>query len=498
MWHATAIWYADESSSDKLSSDKQRERKENLEVVDHVLQSLRSSSQLDALTDDGFHKVFEALFQFIRIEKARYIRASTKKAESDPSSRLASGASTVRTAIDLSNDKITSKTAIAVIDHIVDSLPTPTQTFCEPLAAPYLRGLRTILEYAPHTEHLRESVWLGLVDFVLEGLSTTSEDVHGSHSTPHGLRSFARQTSIDLASRQAPRSFQSEKLSNTEELALCLVALVLHGTNHLLSRASVLSEAMLVLLERSYFKPGTQAAAFRVLNKLLSVLETENLGLFRSLALSCLTIIRRVWPTKHAPVKEEMTVLLCLIQNMVRFENFGDEDHAYRQEIAQLYTVLFDEHVQRQKNHIFHSEQLLFCKSNPSLSFESQPFFPRLQDSVALMNFSTLSAMATLILGTIESKAAVTKISDNDRQPNKRRRIDSPLLDIFGQAHSRDDAERITSLQLICFLLGESREARKHFQDNADRLITTAAGNSGEPATWTFLAFCRLESLYPF
>lgn len=483
--------------ADKLGSEKSKERNEGLEDLKRLLQSVRGTSKLNALKDDAFHKIFESVFRYVRIEKAAYVRASSSKAERASATRLSSGASTLKLTVEVANDKITSKTVYAVLDHIADSLSTTGTGLCEPLAHEYFKTLRIIVENAAHAEHLRDAKWQDVVGFVLDSISEAlpgdSENLDDSFGTPQpeSKSSNAQSVSMLLTSRQSARSIHQIKSIYVEDLVFSLAALVNYGNHPVLSQGNAIKDTVITLLRKPSLKAGTQQGAFSVVNKLLELSMTEDLKTFRGLLKDCVPIIRRLWNSKSDGLKEEMVITLVFFQDLLQFRSFGNDALFFKEEAESLYSVMYGDYARRPEKDILNSDEITFSDSPELLGCSLNSLGPDLRSSGTLTKWIMLSVMATLLLQTFTEVQDRDDTPKYDNQPNKRRRLTTSIESVFDRALAGSRVERISALQLISFSLHEDPQPVSLFQASAGRILVAASGENAEAASWTFLAFSR-------
>ena len=209
----------------------------------------------DTLDDDGFHQIYEALFRSVRIERTAYVSLSKSSKSSSAANRLKDCATVFRLAVELGVRKITSKTANAVIDHVVDALPIATEAYCQPLAEDYFKILRAILDHAAHVEHLRDRKWRNLTDFLIQSIShfALEEDSQdsGTNASMQSHRSKnGRLTSFRASQSSASHATRYEGGRPADDLFFCLDRLTAATNAPTMSRASTIMECMIRFLKR--------------------------------------------------------------------------------------------------------------------------------------------------------------------------------------------------------------------------------------------------------
>jgi ataxia telangiectasia mutated family protein len=117
------------------------------------------------------------------------------------STRLAACGKALRITVTAGVKRIRAKTVKAVVDHILQALPTAEGPCYPGLALDYVKSLRVILEYQPHVEHFRD-LWQDVLDLCLSGVAPfqNSNDSDGDEAeTTAGVS--LRTTTISLSRR---------------------------------------------------------------------------------------------------------------------------------------------------------------------------------------------------------------------------------------------------------------------------------------------------------
>ena len=384
-----------------------------------------------------------------------------------------------------------------MLDHITDSLPNASTGFCEPLAQDYFRSLRAILENAPHTEHLRNAKWHGLLNFILASLSEVSQDDDANQGESFGTpqpepkSSDGQTVSMLLTSRYSARMAHQSKASYAEDLVSSLSALMNHTNIPIASQASVIGDHMVSLLRESSSASGTQHRAFCVLNKLLAVLTTENRKAFGVLIKDCFLLLRRLWSSKSTLLKDEMVVTLVFVQEFLRYDATGHDTSPLQDETDALFEVMYNDYSRRQEKELLHSEEVRFHRSTLLTSCHIGSLEPDLQNSGTITKWMTISVMATLLVhSSIGRQSHIPSPLDED-QPSKRRRLTPGIQDFCARAITGSTTERITVLQLLLFALHEAKYLERDLRSFATQILSTTGVEDVETVSWIFLAYSR-------
>lgn len=166
---------------------------------------------IETFKDKTWHNIYETLFQCATVERSAYLRTSqSQKSRATP--RLAACGKALRITVTAGVRKVRAKTVKAVVDHILQTLPTPDGPYCPGLALDYVKSLLCILEYQPHVEHFRD-LWQDVLDFCLEGMAPSKlddDDEHDSGNEPSATAGASLRTpsmSLTRRSRAGKVSF---------------------------------------------------------------------------------------------------------------------------------------------------------------------------------------------------------------------------------------------------------------------------------------------------
>lgn len=467
----------------------------------------------EALTDKGYHKIFEALFHVVRSDRSKYAKATTTNTQDTVGRRLSACADVFRVAVVAGVRKIRSKTVKALVDHITQTLPNTAGGYCEPLLNDYIKSLRTILEYQAHPEHLNKEEWHVVVGFCVDGINTFSNTLNGPDSreslgpeelTSHsGNRSRAQtpSTSTSLVSttlRASIRSIESTKASypsnNAEEFVLCLQHLTSVSNAPILDKARSILDVLIGLLRTSATIGRAHQATFVSLNHVIKRTVTDDIALTQHTFKNIIPLIRRLWHPKSGTLGDEMlssliiaeAYLPCLLQ-------LGDFEDC-RSELEGLVEVLYGEYSKRTEKELLQIDDLDFHLPKKSehrqtplsiKAFGLRPGMVRAEQQWALLYIVSI-LNSNLIL--YEGPHVEHPVTEDQTGSNKRRRLMQPLDTVLQLIRLAPSSEKICALQALALTLDRITVPDTDLRVILDTLIPCLSEDNGTLSSWAMLA----------
>lgn len=485
----------------------------DLQAVNWYLHFVRLSLIVpsEALSDKAYHRIFETLFRISRVESSNYAKRSKAPAKTIASSRLSACAGVLRIAVEVGVRKLRHKTVKALVDHVIQTLPSSDEGYCSPLVLDYFKILRTILEYQPHPEHFPRDAWHEVTDFCIEavtdlnsstsdGKSTLSHRIRNSDSfqedrsrsvTP-GIRISSSHRSIQ---RTSQRHIFDTIRSSTEDIVLCLKHLHSVPNAPITEKANSSLQTMLEFLRTSPSVSHNQQAIFDCVNFIMARIVTDDTDLATETLKSLIPMICRLWQSKSPALKDSMLISLiygehyfeCLLQSDVSGEN--------RSDMHSLFEVLKDDYCKRNERDKLQIEDLdlsqEFTYNKYQSPLSSQAFRPRFglikaEQPWALLRISA-SIVTALDLRTNTPDDVVT-INDDATHISKRRKLTSARVDIVRQIRTSQLSERLYALQLLAFLLSRIESDQVGLQDLFDTLLSCLSDSNESIVAWAMLA----------
>ncbi|KIW38823.1 uncharacterized protein PV06_08661 [Exophiala oligosperma] len=476
----------------KLEADTQRVRTEGLEALKSALCQGRTTSRINVLEDDVFHKIFELLYTIIAREKSAFTRAVKPTTKNNAASRLEVAAAAFRLVVEAGSSNVSFKTALSVLDHVVDTLPLSDGSFCKPLKTDYLKAFRSILEYSPHAEHMRPKNWQGYVDFVLEALSLGLEDDQVDDDLVTSREtSMASRSGLQLSIRHSQRSRRTlgkDIASYVEDLAVALKGLTSVTNAPVPTRSAAIAEVLISLLNST---TRGQEPLFEILNNIIFVSLTENVALIRSMLMELIPIIRRLWVSKSSLLREQMLITLFTCRYFF-LSTSEPWPHVGVDRIEALMRTILSEYHHRNEREILHFDDMRPDAEGSDQPLRLRQFLPLRESSRALSCFMTLSVVSCLILGLVASGKSMRPEQYSEDTSRKRQKTQSPFDEVLQSAAVSPGQERLVSLQILLFLLDQPHTLDEKLFVGVSKLIPALTHEDGNVQTWTFLIFSRV------
>ncbi len=455
---------------------------------------LSSCCSRKPLQDDAYHTIFEAIFFAVRVDRAYYIRQTAQRTKDAAARRLTACANVLRTAVENGTSTITSRTAAAVIDHVTDTLPDVDGGYFSPLRVDYLKCLRTMLEFAPLVEHLRRKQWQSLVDFLLAGINYGSEEnalvmSAGTRASENGHSKDSLHLSVRSSQFSTARSRGSETNKSSADLVSSLSLLTAATNAPLMTRAGPVMSGVIDFLDHS---TASQYDALTAFNNVLSSTMTEDLSLARSAVFGLLPIMRRVWATKSAPVKDQLMITLILGKSVLACHDIARDTEDDRLSLINLYDAIVLDYQRRNDRDILSMDEIRFSMTSESQLVGLNGIVPVVENGRALSNWTVVSliaALATIIDGfrpTITESALLS-----NGTPKKRRKLTNRVNEVFDQVLTNTGIGRARALQVLVFLLAESDEFPDKVADRFLQLASYILDDDAACSSWAMMLFAE-------
>ncbi|GAA5890089.1 hypothetical protein JCM6882_009223 [Rhodosporidiobolus microsporus] len=146
-----------QSITDKLQSDKIKERSEGVARCRDFLTSKRNFLALSQDRHHSWLETLQLLFHIVILERNAYASKKTGATEK----RLDEAASLVRFVAEKVYLTLGKKPAKSLINHLTQMIAIGGKL--QPFALTYLKALRAVLSHPPHVEHLDERQWTDVV-----------------------------------------------------------------------------------------------------------------------------------------------------------------------------------------------------------------------------------------------------------------------------------------------------------------------------------------------
>ena len=408
-----------------------------------------------------------------------------------------------RLAVELGVRKITSKTASAVIDHVVDTLPITGEDYCQPLTDDYLKILRAILEHAAHVEHLRDRKWRNLADFLLQGVShyALAEDITSSGPNPSNPSQHSRNghlTSFRVSQSSGSHATRYEAGRPAEDLLFCLAGLTAATNAPTMSRATAIMECMTRFFSSSSSSGSLHQIAFSCVNNVTAKVITEDSRLARKVLLELIPTIRRLWSSKSLLLRDEMLILLVLSSDIITAlpqTHPSDDVHSSLNNLLQVVSI---EYSRRNERDVLQLDEILLSNDQTQQVMSLTNFHIRADHTRGTFNWATVSVLASLTL-TVDHFSQIIEKGRSSDTPSKRRKLTNVVDDVFRQSLSAPALTRIRALQTLSFLLNESTAVSDRFLYLIVQFTDQILDEDPSIAAWTMIVISRYGyfPLYP-
>ncbi|KAI7976770.1 hypothetical protein EIK77_010001 [Talaromyces pinophilus] len=472
----------------RLSSDKQRDRTEALSDLRRIL--IKKRQDLETLNDKAYHKILEALFRCVALEKSAYSRSRSASAPRLPLCALA-----FRTTVEVSVAVLRTKTVHAAIDHVVQTLIQPGDGLWELIAIDYVKGLRLLFEYPAHVEHLAGGDWVDAITFCISCLSFTGVDtaqlsIRTSHRSvlseadDEGSRMTPSRTT---SARNAPFSSSSQvNRSIADEAVVCIQLLTATPTAPLHERVRQLMSALLIYLSSTM--PANASQALKAINNLLERVICDQCALVKDFIPDIIPVIRRLWLAKSPAVKDEVLVTMLLCMDLLRSSPQSLFPDASLQPLEDLLETLENEYTRRPEKEQMQIDDLIFYQ-NDIISPRLCLFGPRLGSPRSEHNWTLIWTISSLIGILDKASGHKSNYAGNELASNKRPRLSSRTDDVSRECFTSTGARKGYCLQLLSFLGGRMSVEEK--ASILNRLAGSIVDDSPSTSNWTLLAVSK-------
>ena len=420
----------------------------------------------------------------------------TSKLRGPSTTKVDTIATALRLTVEAAISKISFKTAISVLDHVTGTLLTADGDFFEPFRSDYIKCFRLLLSHAPYGEHLKPKQWQEFVDFAITyiGLSIDDEEPENTSSgrdasmrsrSSNNLSLRVSQSSTNKTTRQASKS-------SMEELLGALRALCGIPNAPIMKRAELILD---VVLDSLHSSSRGQDIALEVFNSVALVCMTEKLDLLVRSIYRLTPLLYKLWSTKSTSVRDQVLVMLTISRPLLITEpqGVGYLEAAVRQKTLE---VLKDDYTQRSPRDMLQFDDLAV----ELLSFDSTSqgycLGPRPDIGRAETSWTLLTSIAYLIAGLNSTSRSSRSgesvlISDEDQQPNKRRKLNTPTSEILQLASQGIGLDKLAATQILFFLLDETLPQSEEIEQAITQLELSLINDDPLVVSWVLLLCSR-------
>jgi serine-protein kinase ATM len=392
----------------------------------------------------------------------------------------------------------------------MQALPT-SDGYCGPILVNYLKALRTLLEYPPHVEHLREykkdsnhefQEWSELVEFCAEGVTffTGEGDSDGVTTQLSTSRSLLRTptTSAEFSTKSTPResSSRNSRSSNSsvqlEEFIGCLRHLTRATNAPITKRAKFILNVVFQFLHSAKSVSRAHHDALSVINSILMRIAPQSIELTQYAVRQIVPLIKDMWQSKSATYRDEMLVTLIItrehILHMLHSQNPVTSD--FQTDIEALLEVFTLDYCRRQERDLLSLDDLRLVwqsEQDAKVTPHSHVAF-RLQNGhikgEANWTLVELMALYASTLDTERTKPAEPRSTKRTRKANY-------FDEFLKQAAHSTGPTRLGAIQILTFMAQFTALDTASVDKILDRLSVLISQDKGEISSWAMLAIAR-------
>lgn len=463
--------------------------------------------------DDSYHTVLETVFRVAKIDKSMYARAS-KSTKTKVEGRLSACAALVRTVVEVGLRKLRYKTVKALVEHIIQTLPTADGGYCEPLIADYFRALAALLEYKAHPEHFLGDDWHEVVDFCVQAardLNRPSELYESGLSNGLRLHNDSkpnRDGPMRLATPSTIRDYGHKSSNNTsqratdpqlkggdDQIVLCLERLASVPNAPISDRADVVL-ATLVEILLSYQKVNSIVqAAFECINSVVSRIVAINIDLPLQTMKRVIPLLRRFWEAKEGAALFNDILLAFLSYGEILLPRMISEDQTSdcNATLQALVEVLRNDYCVRRHSRQLQLDDLVLLDPSRFTSKQMPLSTRTLQvrlDGLRAESPWCLIARSAAVTVALEHVAIAREnpLNVDEVQDSKRQRLEHPVDDILHHVKGSLLPEKLYGLQMLVFIYDSLQFDEGALQCHLDVLLPCLSENDGSIISWSMLA----------
>jgi serine-protein kinase ATM len=423
-----------------------------------------------------------------------FSRSARSISQASSESRLSECASVMRVAVEALLTNFRKKSLHALFDHIIQTLSDPNGDLRELLSLDYIKCLRSILEYPPHTEHLSDEVWTEATNFCLLYLGHTATGEPeltirtNRHSSSERLDSNVGNVmsfgSISNHTVRSARNSMNELV--IEEIVICIQLLTSSPNAPIPSSAEKLLNGLSHFLSSSSTEYSQQATLKAVNSIILQVLFDQS-TLVKEIFLDIIPVLRRLWTGKLSGLKDEVLITIMLCTDLLQDNNQISLRPLNVELIEGLADVMLSEYIKRPERELLQMDDVIFYQKSTSVA-DTQFIGPRFGSLKSEQNW-TVSWTIARLLSLVDERNDRYYTSPVDDIPNKRPRLTSRIDGVFQDAASGIGNIKTCSLQLLVFI--PCRMGAEEAKTLIDKLMGIIMDDNDFQASWAFLALTR-------
>jgi len=458
--------------------------------------------------------MYETIFKAAVLEKSLYTKQSRSTLRGASGTRLQTCGAVLRAAVELGVEYLKVKTVRAVYNHIIDILPSG-EGLCSPLSVDYVKALRVLFQYAPHTEHLLSDEWEVLVEFCCTnvksklGLPDEEEEEEESEMEVEGRSSRGRETMLlregSSASRRSAaggsqRQFTAKLTHESVQLLMCLRNLLAAPNAPILTNVQLICNTLLGFLRSQHTYHEAHQHVFSSLNFVLNVVTANDIALVNKVSDEVVPIVSRLWDTKTPSLKDEMIISLIHCHPHIRARIRSTDGRVLRTSVEDLFENLCSEYIARSDREILQLDDVTF----PSPTGKPDPEIPLSLRSIALrtnvqnaraeqiwMIPSLIAMIVEMLDASGDSGRRSRKNSETEGNRTKRQRMYDRFGEMMRFVRSNNTPRKLLALQVITFLADLKGINEHEFPSIVQDLLEACSDDNSAITAWAFTSIGR-------
>ncbi|KAG8530380.1 uncharacterized protein KY384_004882 [Bacidia gigantensis] len=459
------------------------------------------------IDDKSYHAILEAVFRVVKVDSSQLARA-TKYTVSKISARLSTCASLVRTIVEVGLRKLRSRSVKAIVDHIIQSLPTSDGDYCEPLLIDYFKALSTLLSYHAHVDHLNTDDWHELTGFCIQVTGDLNKAAYSPESEnsifieSNGLRkrpvmpaSVSSERSNGLSKTNSQSLAFPQMQGSNEDVLMCLKLAISTSSAPVMEQAESILEVILLLLRSYPHLAKIHQTCYEVVEHIMARTIVNDITMSLKLLNDLIPLIQRSWQRATFAQRESMLAIILqgqiLLPSLLRSTTHLD----VRVHLEALLETMRVQYCGRKGR-----EQLLL-EDIDLTDIESQAFLESpLSLKAASIRLGVFKAeepwcvvyACSSIYAALEEDAKVRlEKEDESRKHVKRRKMNRWSEDLLDFVQIAQNQTRLYAIQTVAFVFD-----RQHFEDSSltrilETLMSQLTNDDVTMMSWAIFAIMR-------
>ncbi|KAK4047357.1 Serine/threonine-protein kinase tel1 [Microbotryomycetes sp. JL221] len=468
---------------DNIASGKTRERTQAVEDFRRILSSSHTLARINSDKSHSWTTTLQLLFGVVINERNDY----AKKATAVSRKRLEDMTSLVAWTIERLHESLSARGIKSVLAHLAQILATDGAE--APHSLTYLRALRTVLEHAPHVDHLEEKQWVEIAAMCF-GLALGERVRIGQDFADDEAMNYADDGDDQRVRRRAPLRVVDDddvlevlglrKTSNHAEVEAMRVleAAFRSKSSPFLAFSRVILVKFTKFFRQFASETSAHAPALTALNLALADLIFNDQEALRKIGSKLWPFILALWPTKNPVLKEQVIISL---QYLLPAITEGDRSDGIfvGSRTTNLFEAILTEPTLRWRDAFELDLDHLSLRLDDGMSDTVKPYSLSTLSMGPDFSERDCATWAVLELGA-DSLAEMHDANDtpanNDilspsgASRNKRRKVEAPLAAFLDKLSEADPNNLVASfrLQLMTFFV------ERHDRFLTPRLASTA------------------------